>query len=141
MMGSILSCVCGPSVYLLSFYYFLIFLFLLIFLFFILITLFHLFIFHSCVLSFSHTFLLSHVADRVLVLQPGVKPVPLRWESRVRDTGPPETSRLHITSNGESSPRDLHLDAKTELHSTNSKLQCWTPCAKQLARQEHNPTN
>ena len=37
------------------------------------------------------------------------------------------------------STRDLHLNAKTQLHSTTSKLQCWTPYAKQLARQEHNP--
>ena len=37
------------------------------------------------------------------------------------------------------SPKDLHLNAKTELHSMASKLQCWTPYAKQLARQEHNP--
>ena len=37
------------------------------------------------------------------------------------------------------SPRDLHLNAKTHLHSMTSKLQCWTPYAKQLARQEHNP--
>ena len=28
-------------------------------------------------------FLLSHVFDRVLVLQPGVRPEPLRWESQV----------------------------------------------------------
>ena len=83
----------------------------------------------------------SRVADGVLVLQPGVRPVPLRWESQVQDTGRPETSRLHVTSNGESSSRDLHLNAKTQLHSTTSKLQCWTPYAKQLARQEHNPTH
>ena len=37
------------------------------------------------------------------------------------------------------SPRDLHLNTKTQLHSTTSKLQCWTPYAKQLARQEHSP--
>ena len=37
------------------------------------------------------------------------------------------------------SPRYLHLKAKTQLHSTTSKLQCWTPYAKQLARQEYNP--
>ena len=42
----------------------------------------------------------------------------------------------HVISNGESSPRDLHLNAKTQLHSMTSKLQCWTPFAKQLARQE-----
>ena len=35
--------------------------------------------------------------------------------------------------------RDLHLNIKTQLHSTTSKLQCWTPYTKQLARQEHNP--
>ena len=82
-----------------------------------------------------------HVADRVLVFRPGVRPVPLRWESRVQDIGPPETSRLHIIPKGKSSPRDLHLNAKTQLHSTASKLQCWTPYAKHLARQEHNPTH
>ena len=37
------------------------------------------------------------------------------------------------------SPRDLHLNTKTQLHSTTSKLQCWTPYAKQLARKEHSP--
>ena len=54
----------------------------------------------------------SRVADRVLVLQLHVRPMPLRWESWVQDIGPPQTSRLHIISNGESSPRDLHLSAR-----------------------------
>ena len=76
-----------------------------------------------------------------LMFWPGVRPVPLRWESQVQDTDPPETSRLHVISNGESSPRDLHLNAKTQLQSMTSKLQCWTPYAKQLARQEHNLTH
>ena len=83
----------------------------------------------------------DRVADRVFVPWPGVRPVPLRWESRVQGIGPPETSRLHLISNGENSPRDLHLKAKTQLHTTTSKLQCWTPYAKQLARQEHNPSH
>ena len=83
----------------------------------------------------------SRGADRVLVLYPGVRSVPLMWEIRVQDTAPQETSRLKITSNGKNSPRDLQLNAKTQLHSTTSKPQCWTPYAKQLARQEHNPTN
>ena len=83
----------------------------------------------------------SHVADRVLMLWPGVRPEPLRWESCVQDIGTPETSLPHVISIGESSPRDLCLNAKTQLHSTTSKLQCWTPYAKQLARQEHNPTH
>ena len=83
----------------------------------------------------------SRVADRVFVLQPGVRSEPLRWESRVQDVGPPETARPHVISIGKSSPRDLHLNAKTQLHSKTSKLQRWTPHAKQLARQEHNSTH
>ena len=56
----------------------------------------------------------GRMADRVLVLQPGVRPEPLNWESRVQDIGPPETSRPHIIimSTGKSSPRDLCLSAK-----------------------------
>ena len=91
----------------------------------ILITLFFSF-FPSFFLPFHH----SHVADRVLVLRLGVRPVPLRWESWVQDIGPPETARLHVIPNGERSPRGLHFNAKTQLHSTTSKLQCWTPYAK-----------
>ena len=83
----------------------------------------------------------GRVADRVLVLQLGVRPEPLRWESLDQDIGPPETSWPHLISLGESSPRDLRLSAKTQLHQTTSKFQCWTPHAKQLARQEHNPTH
>ena len=63
----------------------------------------------------------------------------MRWESWVQDIGPPEISQLHITSNGESTPRDLHLSAKTQLHSTISKLQCWTPHAKQQDRNTTPP--
>ena len=77
----------------------------------------------------------------VVVLQPGVRPEPLRWESWVQDIGQPKTSQPHIISIGESSTRDLHLNAKIQLHSTTSNLQCWTLHAKQLARQEHNPTH
>ena len=86
-------------------------------------------------------FLLSRVDNRLLVLGPGVRPEPLRWESQVQDIGPPETSRPQVISNGKSSSRDLHLNAKTQLHSTTSKLQCWTLYARQLARREHKPTH
>ena len=48
-------------------------------LFFILITLFYF------ILSFFLPFLLNHVADRILVLQPGVRPVSLMWESQVQE--------------------------------------------------------
>ena len=77
--------------------------------------------------------------ERLLVLQPGVSAVPLRWESQVQDTGPQETSKLHVISNGENLPETTILNAKAQLHSMTSKRQCWTPNAKQLARQEHNP--
>ena len=109
-------------------------------LFFILITLFYFIIIFSFFLSFL-PFLPSHETDRVLVLWMGVRHEPLRWKSRVQDTGPPETSWTHVTSIGKSSPRDLHLNAKTQLHSMTSKLQCWTPHAKQLARQEYKLTH
>ena len=109
---------------------------LIIFLFFILITLFIYLFFLS---FFFLPFLLSRVADRVMVLPPGVKPESLSWESQVHEIGPPETSRPHIISISKSSPRDLYLNAKNELHSLTRKLQCWTPHAKQQARQEHNP--
>ena len=126
--GLVALCFLALFLFLITFY----FLFLMIFS--ILITLYYLFIFF--ILSFFSflPFLLSCVADRVLVLWLGVRPEPLRWESRVQDIGPPETSQPYVISNSESSPRDLHLNAKTQLHSTNSKLQCWTPYAKQLAR-------
>ena len=86
-------------------------------------------------------FLLSHVADRVLVIQPGVRPEHLRWESRVQDIGPPETSQAQIISIGESSPRDLCLKAKNQHHPMASKFQCWMPHANQLARKEYNHTH
>ena len=60
----------------------------------------------------------------VLVLQLAVRPEPLRWESQVQDIGPPETSQAHVISISESSPRDLHLNTKTQLHQMASKLQC-----------------
>ena len=87
------------------------------------------------------TYLAGCVADRVLVLRPGVRPEPLRWDSRVQDIGPPENSQPHVILISENSPRDLHLNAKTQLHSTTSKVQDWTPLDKQLAREEHNPTH
>ena len=70
---------------------------------------------------------ISHVADKVLVLWPGVRPVPLRWQSQVRDIAPPETAQLHVISNGKSSPRDLHLNAKTQLHSMTASYSAGHP--------------
>ena len=81
----------------------------------------------------------SRVADRVLVLQPGVRPEPLKWESRIQDIGPPETSWPQVTSISEGSPRNIHLNIKTQLHSMTSKLQGWTPHAKQLSKTGTQP--
>ena len=119
--------------------FFINFFFLFLIFFSILITIYYYFFLLS--FCFFHPFLLRCVAERVLVLWPIVKPEPLRWESRVQDIGRPEASQPHIISMGESSPRDLHLNAKTQCHSTTSKLQCWTPYGKKLARQEHKPTH
>ena len=47
----------------------------------------------------------SRVADRFLVLRPGVRLAPQRWEGQVQDIGPSETSWPHIISIGESSPQ------------------------------------
>ena len=49
-------------------------------------------------------FILSHVDERLLVLQPGIRAVPLRWESQLQDTGSQETSQLHVIPNGENLP-------------------------------------
>ena len=122
------------------------------FLIFILITLFYFIIFFLSFIFFS--FLLSHVADRVLAFWPSARsdplrwecqaqdigpPQPLRWECRAQDMGPPQTCRPHVISISESSPRDPHLNAKTQHQPMASKLQCWTPHAKKLARQQQNP--
>ena len=103
------------------FYYFLILLFLIIIFYFNNFILFYFFL--SFILFFL-PFTLSCVADRVVVLRPGVRPVPLMWDSWVQDICPPENSWVHVISNGKSSPRDLHLNAKTHIHSMTSKLQC-----------------
>ena len=46
-------------------------------------------------------FILSRVDERLLGLQPGIRAVPLRWETQMQDTGPQETSQLHVIPNGE----------------------------------------
>ena len=107
----------------------------------ILITSFYVILVFAFLLSFFVPFLLSWVADRVFMLQPGVRLVSLRWESRVQDICPAESSQLHVISNGKSSPRDRHLNAKPQYHSMTSKLQCWKPYAKKLERQEYNTTH
>ena len=101
------------------------------------------FVLGFCLFSFFFffSFLLCHVADSALVLRPCVGPEPPWWDSQVQNVGLAEISWPHVILISESSPRDLCLNNKTQLQPTASKLQCWTPHAKQLARQEHNPTH
>ena len=57
------------------------------------------FLFFFLSFFFFLPFILRRVEDRLLVLQPGVRAVPLRWESQIQDTGPQETSQLHVIPN------------------------------------------
>ena len=75
---------------------FLIYFFVIIFfLLFIIIALFYFILFLSFFIIFL-PFILSHVDERLLVLQPDIRAVPLRWESQLQDTGPHENSQLHV---------------------------------------------
>ena len=79
------------------------------FLFFILITilfyftLFYFVLFLSCLLFFL-PFILSHVDERLWVLQSVVSVVPMKWESQLQNTSPKETSQFHVISNGDNLP-------------------------------------
>ena len=78
--------------------------------FFILITLFYCILLYFMLSSFFFFFLfflpfiLSHVGERFLMLQTGIRAVPLRWESQLQDTGPQETSQLDVIPNDENLP-------------------------------------
>ena len=80
-------------------------------------------------------FILSHVEDRLLVLQPGVRAVPLRWESQVQDTGPQETSQLHAISNGENLPE---ISISMSIFSCTQRPASYS-AGHPMPRQEHNP--
>ena len=60
--------------------------------------------FLSFFLSIFSPFYSEPCGWKLLVLQLGIRAVPLRWESQLQDTGPQETSQLHIISNGENLP-------------------------------------
>ena len=71
---------------------------------------------------------------------------PARHQGCVSEVGEPTSGHWSTrdlpapcNTKRQNSPRDLHLNTKTQLHSMTSKLQCWTPYVKQLARQEHSP--
>ena len=49
-------------------------------------------------------FILSRADERLLVLQPGIRAVPLRWERQLQDTGTQETSHLHVIPNDDNLP-------------------------------------
>ena len=70
--------------------------------------------------------------DRLLVLWPGARPEPLRWESQVQDIGPP--------SNCESSPRDLCLNPKTQPRQQQQASLLDATCqTTSKTRTEHHP--
>ena len=105
------------------------------FIFFILITLFY-FIFFF--LSFFSPFYSEPCGGQTLG-------APARHQGCATEVGEPSsghwsTRHLRVPHNikWQKSPRDLHLNAKTQLHSTNRKPQCRTPYDKKQARQEHN---
>ena len=126
---------------LLSFFFFnffFIFIFLIIKNFFILITLF--FLLYSFFLFFSP------FSSELCGWQSLGAPATCQdWASEVGELSSGHSSNKDLQApcniKQQSSPRDFHLNAKTQLHLTTSKLQCWTPYAKQLARQEQNPTH
>ena len=68
------------------------------------LTLLYFILFLSFFFLFFLPFILSCVDERLLVLQPGIRAVPLRWESQLQDTRPQETSQLHVIPNGETLP-------------------------------------
>ena len=42
------------------------------------------------------SFWLYHVACEILVLRPGIEPMPLQWKCRVLATGPPKKSNMNL---------------------------------------------
>ena len=74
-----------------------------------------------CLFSIFFPFLLHHMACGVMVLWTGVRPEPLRWESRVQEIGLPKNSQPRGILIGKSSPRGLHLNTKTWLPPVASK--------------------
>ena len=63
--------------------------------------------------------------DRLLVLQPGVRAVPLRWESQLQDTGPQETYQLHVIPNGKNLP-EISISTLNEQQATVLGTLCQT---------------
>ena len=87
------------------FFYLKIFFFLIIIFYFNNFILFYLTLFYPLFFFlFFLPFIPSRVDERLLVLQPGIRAVPLRWESQLQDTGPQETSQLHVIPKDENLP-------------------------------------
>ena len=60
----------------------------------------------------------SCVADRAFVLLPGVRPMPLRWESLVQGIRPLETSRFHVYKKEKALPE---ISISTLTHSSTQR--------------------
>ena len=67
------------------------------------------------------------------------------WASEVREPSSGHWTIRDLLAQCNINRQDLsqrfHLNAKTQLYSKTSKLQCCTPNAKKLGRQEHKPTH
>ena len=86
--------------------------------------------FLSFFLSFFLPFILSHVDDSLGALAVDQacaceEGAPSSEYGSTRDLPAPRNIKWRKF------PRDVHLKSKTQLHSMTSKLQCWTPYAKQ----------
>ena len=95
-----------------------------------------------CLFSFLFLSLWLHCAAcGLLASWPGVRPGPLGWEHlspgcwNTREfLGPGNINQCDLS-------QGIHINTKTQLHPTACRLQCWTPYAKQPARQEHSLTH
>ena len=118
--------------------FFLIFYFNSFILFYLSFTLLYFILFLSFFLLFLPS-ILSRVDESLLVLQPGIRAVPLRWESQLQDTGPQETSQLHVIPNGENLSEISISTPRPSFIQWPASYSAGHPIAKQLARQEHSP--
>ena len=135
-------------VWLLSYFFFFLLLkkifLIIIFYFFILISLFYFTLYYFILYYLLLSFFFSPFYSEPCGWQ--ALGAPARCQGCASEVGEPSSghwsTRDHRTPHNNikrrKSPRDLHLNCKTQLHLMTSKLQCWTPYAKQLARQEHD---
>ena len=90
-------------------------------------------------LSFLLPFILSRVDDRLLVFQPDIRAVSLRWESQVQDTGPQETSQLHVISNSKNLPEISISTPRPSCTQRQASYSAGHPMPNNWQERKHNP--